>query len=135
MRERGVVMKSDGSVVTVAMSAAGHEGCTTCGVCRASADGRRMLLDVRDDKTHEVGETVTVDIPGPGQATSAMLLLVMPLLLFLVGIGLGWALLPGRDAPMLLLGLCGMGAGLGIAALMDRFYRRSPKHQPRILEE
>jgi len=135
MRERGVVVKSEGGVVTVAMNTAKHEGCKTCGVCRASADGRQMLLAVRDDKTHDLGETVTVEIPGPGQAASAVLLLVLPLVLFLAGIGLGWALLPGLDAPMLLLGLCGMGIGLGIAALVDRFYRRSSKHQPRIVEE
>ena len=68
MRERGVVVKSDGGVVTVAMAAARHEGCKTCGVCRASADGRRMLVDARSQKEHEVGERVVVEIPGPGQA-------------------------------------------------------------------
>jgi len=135
MREQGVVVKSDGGVVTVAMAAARHEACKTCGVCRASADGRQMLVDARCEKAHEVGERVLVEIPGPGQAASAILLLVIPLILFLVGIGLGRALLPGEDVLMMLLGGCGMGIGWGIAALVDRHIRRSPEHQPRIVEE
>ena len=135
MREQGVVVESDGGVATVAMAGARHEACKTCGVCRTSADGRQMLVDVHCENAHDVGETVLVEIPGPGQATSAMLLLAMPLILFLVGMGLGWALLPGRDFFAMLLGLCGMGIGWAIAALVDYRIRRSPEHQPRIVEE
>ena len=135
MREQGVVVKAEGGVVTVSMTVAAHKECHSCGVCRAAANGNRMLADIRSENGYAVGEKVTVEIPGPGQAASAILLLVIPLILFLVGIGLGWALLPGQDVFAMLLGGCGMGIGFGLAALVDRAIRRSPEHQPRIVEE
>ena len=135
IREQGTVVKTGIGAVTVAMVAAKHTECRSCGVCKAAADGKQMLMNIRTEESHQVGDKVTVEVPGPGQALSAVLLLLVPLLLFLVGLGLGRWLMPGDDAVAFVLGVCAMGIGFGGASLYDRRLRRSPKYQPRIVGE
>ncbi len=140
MYENGVVTKIEDHTATVALKAEPHEQCKSCGLCKASSDGRTMLAEMPATEGLHVGDRVRVDIPMPGRVFSATLLMLMPLIAFMAGLFLGeWLrsrhVIPGGSGVSVLLGLALMGACYLIAAAVDRRLRTAPDHRPRIVED
>ena len=140
IREDGVVVEVlDAQTVRIAMDAAGNPRCESCGICRRDPGANCVLLDVRTAAQLKVGDRVTVEIPAPGAAVSGLLLMLVPLVLFIAGILLGDSLrergiLPGGTWVSVLLGLGLMTLAYLLAAVYDRHLRRSPEHQPKIVD-
>lgn len=140
IREEGVVVDVlNAGIVRIAMSAAPHEQCGSCGLCKRDAAGAAVSLDVSAPVELKVGDRVTVEIPGPGAALSGFLLFFLPLVLFVAGILIGEALrrqgvLTTGSWVSVLLGFLLMAASYGGAAVYDRRLRRSPSTQPRIVD-
>ena len=140
IREKAVVVEVKGAGVRVATSAAAHERCGSCGLCRLAEGGKQMLLDVHAaPEGLRVGDEVVVEIPVPSAGRSAVILLVVPLVLFMAGIAVGEWVRGGRSVQGG--SLVSVVVGLGLmalwyfgAALYDRHLQRSPEHQPRIVE-
>lgn len=134
MREEGVVIEIADAVATVEMNATAHSGCKSCGVCRTGADGKTMHLEVHAIKGLAVGNKVILEIPGPGPALSAAIALLVPLVCFMIGLAIGAWLLPRRHGLTVGIGFASMAASLFFVACYDRHLRRSPRHQPRIVQ-
>ena len=135
MRETGTVIAIDNGTATIEMAAAAHSGCGSCGLCRAGADGKTMTIEVSVTEGLAVGDGVTIEIPGPDPGMSAVIVFLLPLVCFMAGLGVGAWLLPGRHALAVGIGLAAMAASLFCVAGYDRRLRRSPRHQPRIVED
>ena len=140
IREQGLVVEwIEPGTARIAMDAAGHAQCGSCGLCRREAGGRQLLIDVRTDRSLKAGDRVTVEIPTPNAAVSGVLLLLVPLVLFVAGILLGeWlrgrGTIPAGSWASVLIGFLFMVGAFGVAALYDRHLQRSPAHQPRIVD-
>ena len=139
MRENGVVIEAGNGTVTVEMNTARHSACKTCGMCSTAADGSKMLIEVRTAEALNIGESVTVEIPRPGTALSATILLLAPIVCFMIGLMVGeWlrarGILPGGSGVSVLLGFGSMAVAYAGAVGHDRHLRKSPHHQPRIVE-
>jgi positive regulator of sigma E activity len=139
-REEGVVVDVlSAQSVRIAMSGASHARCGSCGLCKRDASGKNVFLDVRTPTQLKVGDRVTVDIPGPGAALSGFLLFFLPLVLFIGGI-LAMEALRARGVISLgswasvAAGFALMVLSYGVAALYDRRLRRSPSHQPTLVD-
>lgn len=139
MREQGLVVElvSPG-IARVAMDAAGHAQCGSCGLCRRS--GRQLLIDVHTDRSLNVGDRVLLEIPTPNAAISGLLLLFVPLVMFIAGILIGeWlrnrGTLHAGTWASVLIGFVLMVLAFGCAGLYDRKLQRSPDRQARIVDE
>lgn len=140
IRENGVVVALEGEAATVAMSSSAHAQCKSCGVCRAAAGGKQMLLDVPAPEGTRVGDRVTVEIPVPGPGRSAALLLLAPAVLFVAGIAVSeWlrqrGTVPWGSGVSVLIGLGLMLLWYLAAGVYDRHLRMSPEHRPRIISD
>ena len=136
--ESGVIVDLRDGMATVAMAAAAHEGCKSCGACRASADGRKMVMNLPAPKGLKVGDCVTVNIPLPGMGRSATLLLLIPAGLLVAAIIAGELLrgagvLPGGSGVSVLAGFALMTLWYVGVSLYDRRLRRGSRNRPAIV--
>ena len=136
--EGGVVVDLKDGIATVAMAAAAHEGCKSCGACHASADGQKMIMNLPAPEGLKMGDRVTVNLPMPGPGRSAALLLLVPVGLLVAAIIAGELLrgagaLPGGSGVSVLAGFVLMTLWYVGAALYDRRLRRGSKNRPVIV--
>ena len=104
MRERGIVKKVDGRLVTVAVQL--QEGCSSCAMNGACHSHNNALLAYnRENIAVKDGDDVELEIQASEQAKGAFWVLVVPLLALFVGYGLGKLLFRGT----------GEGAGVACA--------------------
>ena len=139
IRETGVVVEVENGVATISMDAAAHTWCGSCSICRTAEGGRRMLSGLRAPQGLRVGDKVTVEVPLPGSAQSAAMLFLVPVVLFVGALVVAEqyrarGVLPGTGGLSVLIALGLMGLWYVVAGIYDRHLRRSPEHQPRIVD-
>lgn len=138
-REAGVVVDVGPDSVRVALDAAAHGQCGSCGICQRDAQGKSVSLVLRTTEELKVGDRVTVEIPGPGAALSGFLLFFLPLVLFIGGILAtehfrSTGAITAESWLSVVVGFGLMVLSYAAAALYDRRLRRAPQHQPRLVD-
>ncbi len=111
MTERGIVVRVEGGIAGVRLSAS---SCASCGGCAGvgPAEERTLKAVNRTGRALRAGDEVEVEIHTGRAVLGGFLILVLPLLLFLLFYG-GASLAGIRAEGLRLLGgLAGVGAGL-----------------------
>lgn len=104
---------------------AGAHNCGSCDACALMANAPEVVVVARDERGHEVGDTVTVESETARVLGAAVLLYIVPLALFILGyiLGntLGWS-----DGHAIALGGGGFLLGILGAMALDRYYKTRP---------
>jgi len=136
MYERGTVHAVEGHVARVRLRPARPEVCAQCRACDPSGSGVCVLTVPVADLVP--GDAVTVAVPLPGPWRAMGLVLACPLAAMVGGAVLGaeWPALQQwlgleADATALATGLTLAIVALGVAAVVDRVFRR--RHRPHVL--
>lgn len=120
IEHRAIVQRIEGDRVIVAMETAGCGSCaqgSQCGIGQLSAGRSATLLTLPLTQSLQVGDTVTVGLPGGGLKFSALLGYLFPALAMLLGAGIG-AFGIGSDAATAFGALCGFAGALILARIV-----------------
>lgn len=116
MKERAVVLASDGQMVKISLRP--HGGCSNCGRC-ASSNERIFLLE--DNRLLNPGDVVEVEMTRHTLFFSAFLVYIFPLLGFFLGYLLGIFMANNFHLPRETSGIIFSLISLGLSLLVVRF--------------
>ena len=128
LTESGRVVRKGGGAVVVEIT--GGQSCADCGLCSRAGD-KRMLLEVRDLPSIDVGQAVRVTLPYRSKWRAILIVFALPLACFFAGGAAGAAaaaaLGVGGAGEVLLaaaLAFAGVAAAFVAARGADRRYRK-----------
>ena len=139
VREGGVVVEVKGGAAAVSMDAPAQSQCGSCGICRAAGARERVLAGLPAPEGLKTGDRVIVAIHRPGPARSAAILFLVPTVIFVGALVITddlrtRGLFPASGVFSALVALVLMASWYIAAGAYDRHLRRSPEHQPRIVD-
>ncbi len=139
LQEQGVVVAVEPGAIWVETVRA-----STCGACKAKAgcghhlineqqSGQRARLRVPSQDSHQVGDTVNVELPEGALMRGALWVYGLPLVLLFIGALLGSALAIETVDASAILGMAGLFLGFAINRVMSRRAGHTLAYQPRLI--
>lgn len=116
MTETGTVTKINGGNVTVRFDR--KTDCENCKMCMFSEEAKFVETEVENSVNAEIGDTVTVNMPGRTVLLYSLIVYMLPLVFCAAGLIAGYFAL--GDAAALIFGALMLAAGFLVVTLIDK---------------